>query len=52
MPRDLERMGTWECTDGLEDLCMADMFRPGVQCPVTIRFSTVGRETGSSDVAR
>lgn len=44
--------GQWECTDGLEDLCCADMFKKGVKCPVTVRFSTVGRESGSSDVAR
>lgn len=31
---------------------MADMFKKGVKCPLTIRFSTVGRETGSSDLAR
>ncbi len=44
--------GVWECTDGLEDLCVADMFKKGVKCPLTTRFSTVGRETGSSDLAR
>ncbi|KAK8869468.1 hypothetical protein IAR55_000032 [Kwoniella newhampshirensis] len=44
--------GVWECTDDLEDLCMADMFKKGSKCPLTIRFSTVGRETGSSDLAR
>ncbi|WWC69117.1 uncharacterized protein I206_103053 [Kwoniella pini CBS 10737] len=44
--------GVWECTDGLEDLCMADMFKKGKQCPITIRFSTVGGESGSPDLAR
>ncbi|WRT67485.1 uncharacterized protein IL334_004457 [Kwoniella shivajii] len=44
--------GIWECTDGLEDLCMADMFKKGAECPLTIRFSTVGGESGSSDLAR
>ena len=44
--------GVFECTDGLEDLCVADMFKKGTKCPLTIRFSTVGRETGSSDLAR
>jgi hypothetical protein len=31
---------------------MADMFKKGTKCPVTVRFSTVGRESGSSDLAR
>ena len=44
--------GVWECTDGLEDLCVADMFKKGVECPLTVRFSTIGRESGSSDLAR
>lgn len=44
--------GTWECTDGLEDICCADMFRKGVKCPITVRFSTVGGESGSHDLAR
>ena len=44
--------GVWECTDGLEDLCIADMFKKGSTCPITVRFSTVGRESGSSDLAR
>jgi catalase len=44
--------GVWECTDGLEDLCMANMFKKGTKCPLTVRFSTVGRESGSSDLAR
>ncbi|WVW83742.1 hypothetical protein I302_105763 [Kwoniella bestiolae CBS 10118] len=44
--------GVWECTDGLEDICCADMFKKGTKCPLTVRFSTVGRESGSSDLAR
>ncbi|KAE8538417.1 hypothetical protein D1P53_004771 [Cryptococcus gattii VGV] len=44
--------GTWECTDGLEDLCLASMFQRGATCPLTIRFSTVGGESGSPDLAR
>lgn len=44
--------GVWECTDGLEDLCIANMFKKGTKCPITVRFSTVGRESGSSDLAR
>jgi hypothetical protein len=31
---------------------MADMFKKGTKCSITTRFSTVGRETGSSDLAR
>lgn len=44
--------GVWECTDGLEDLCLANMFKKGTKCPLSVRFSTVGRESGSSDLAR
>lgn len=44
--------GEWECTDGLEDTSLADLFKKGTKCPVTIRFSTVGGESGSSDNAR
>jgi catalase len=44
--------GTFTCTDSLEDLSIADMFRPGKTCPITVRFSTVGGESGSHDCAR
>ncbi|KAK4689118.1 catalase, partial [Tremellales sp. Uapishka_1] len=44
--------GIFECTEGLEDLSVADMFKKGHKCPVSVRFSTVGGETGSSDVHR
>lgn len=44
--------GVFQCTDGLEDLSIASLFKKGTQCPVTIRFSTVGGESGSSDTAR
>jgi len=44
--------GVWECTDDLSDLCCADMFKKGTKCPITTRFSTVGRESGSPDLAR
>jgi catalase len=44
--------GTFECTAGLEDLCVADLFKKGTKCPITMRFSTVGGESGSSDNAR
>ena len=45
--------GVFTCTKPLDDLCMADMFSTqGKQCPVTVRFSTVGGESGSHDCAR
>jgi hypothetical protein len=31
---------------------MANMFKKGTKCGLTTRFSTVGRESGSSDLAR
>jgi catalase len=31
---------------------MASMFKKGAKCSLTTRFSTVGRESGSSDLAR
>lgn len=44
--------GYFKCTDGLEDLSCADIFKKGKTCPVTARFSTVGGESGSHDCAR
>jgi len=44
--------GYYQTTDTLEDICMADLFQPGKKCPVTVRFSTVGGESGSHDCAR
>ena len=44
--------GIYKTTDSLEDLCLADMFQVGKECPVTVRFSTVGGESGSHDCAR
>ena len=44
--------GIFKATDGLEDLCFADMFKTGKECPITVRFSTVGGESGSHDCAR
>ncbi|KAJ9125701.1 hypothetical protein QFC24_002485 [Naganishia onofrii] len=44
--------GKFVCTDDLNDLCLAAMFKKGTECPVTVRFSTVGGETGTSDSAR
>merc|ERR1711881_286024 len=45
--------GFFECTDPIPDLCLADLFsEKGKKCPVTARFSTVGGESGSHDLAR
>ncbi|CAK9783910.1 catalase-domain-containing protein [Cutaneotrichosporon oleaginosum] len=44
--------GEWECTDDFSDVCLASLFKKGTKCPLTIRFSTVGGESGSSDNAR
>ncbi|KAL9116080.1 MAG: hypothetical protein Q9227_000449 [Pyrenula ochraceoflavens] len=45
--------GYFECTDPLDDICSADLFsQKGKQCPVSVRFSTVGGESGSHDCAR
>jgi len=44
--------GYYQTTDTLEDICMADLFKPGKKCPITVRFSTVGGESGSHDCAR
>ena len=45
--------GIFTCTDPLDDLTIADVFSTkGKQCPLTVRFSTVGGESGSHDCAR
>jgi hypothetical protein len=45
--------GFFECTDPIPDLSSADLFSArGKKCPVTVRFSTVGGESGSHDLAR
>ncbi|KAF2454070.1 catalase-like domain-containing protein [Lineolata rhizophorae] len=44
--------GFYRTTDPLDDLCLADIFKAGKMCPITIRFSTVGGESGSHDLAR
>ena len=45
--------GTYTCTDPLDDICLADFVsKKGKQCPVSVRFSTVGGESGSHDLAR
>jgi catalase len=45
--------GVFKCTKPLDDLCLADIFsKEGKECPITVRFSTVGGESGSHDCAR
>lgn len=44
--------GVYKTTDPLDDLCLADIFQAGKECPVSVRFSTVGGESGSHDCAR
>ena len=45
--------GTFRCTKPIDDLCQADIFsKAGKECPITVRFSTVGGESGSHDCAR
>ncbi|KAF2725306.1 CAT1 catalase, partial [Polychaeton citri CBS 116435] len=44
--------GVYKTTDPLDDICVADLFQAGKECPVTVRFSTVGGESGSHDCAR
>jgi catalase len=44
--------GFYKTTNSLEDLSLADIFKEGKECPITIRFSTVGGESGSHDCAR
>lgn len=45
--------GVFKCTRPLDDLCLADIFSmEGKECPITVRFSTVGGESGSPDLAR
>jgi catalase len=50
--KDSGARGVFKATKGLENLCLADMFTKGKECPVTVRFSTVGGESGSHDCAR
>lgn len=45
--------GVFKCTKPLDDICSADFWsKAGKECPVTVRFSTVGGESGSHDCAR
>jgi len=44
--------GYFKATEGFDDICMADVFQKGKECPISVRFSTVGGESGSHDCAR
>ncbi|OQN97147.1 hypothetical protein B0A48_17244 [Cryoendolithus antarcticus] len=44
--------GVYKTTAPLDDLCMADLFGADKEVPITVRFSTVGGESGSHDCAR
>ncbi len=45
--------GFFECTNPIPELTSADVFQTkGKKCPMTMRFSTVGGESGSHDLAR
>ena len=45
--------GVFKCTKPMDDICQADLFsQAGKECPITVRFSTVGGESGSHDLAR
>ncbi|SMY22921.1 unnamed protein product [Zymoseptoria tritici ST99CH_1A5] len=44
--------GYYQTTNAMDDLSCADMFKAGKKVPITVRFSTVGGESGSHDCAR
>ena len=44
--------GIFEATHDISELCCTKMFNKGKMTPVTVRFSTVGGESGSHDAAR
>lgn len=44
--------GVYRTTKPIPHLSVADIFSSAKECPVTVRFSTVGGESGSPDVAR
>lgn len=45
--------GVFKCTKPLDDLSIANIFsEEGKECSVSVRFSTVGGESGSADCAR
>jgi catalase len=44
--------GVYKKTHALDDICLAGTFQEGKECPITVRFSTVGGESCSHDCAR
>jgi len=44
--------GYYKTTNDASDLSLADIFKEGKECPISVRFSTVGGESGSHDCAR
>lgn len=45
--------GYFKCTNPIDDICSAKLFgKAGYECPISVRFSTVGGESGSHDCAR
>ena len=44
--------GTFEATEGADDLCAAGFLRKGTSTPVFVRFSTVVGSRGSADTVR
>lgn len=44
--------GVFEATHDISDLSCAKLFEVGKKTPLTLRFSTVGGESGSADTAR
>lgn len=44
--------GYFKATHDISDICCAKLFKPGTETTATVRFSTVGGESGSPDTAR
>lgn len=44
--------GIYRTTHPIPDICLAPLFGEKTECPITVRFSTVGGESGSPDCAR
>lgn len=44
--------GFYRTTNSAEDIILADIFKQDHECPITVRFSSMGGEAGSHDCAR
>lgn len=44
--------GVFEATHDVSDICCAKFLEQGKKTPLTVRWSTVGGESGSADTAR